>query len=370
MDRNAASPSDQASTAPRTRLGYDGRSGEISAIIVGNMLLGIVTLGFYRFWGKTRLRRYVWSHVGFHGEPFEYTGRAKELFIGFLVGLAVLIPFIVVSGLLESAVDNEEAGALVGVLEATVFYFLIQMAQYRARRYRLNRTVWSGIRAAQTGSATRYGLVALAHGVLLLSSLGLTLPWMRTTLQRIRLRNTWFGDRALTFDARARTLMPTWLLCWVLLLPSLGLSYLWYRAAEFRHFAAHAGYDRLRFESDLSGASLAGVVAILGLFVVVLFFAVALVSPLFGIIALSDIEQPVDDVTNMGFILLPAIVFLVAVVLFGALYRVILFQRLLPVVLRRLAIVGTADFDAIAQSTQAALSRGEGLTDAFDVGEF
>ena len=60
---------------PRGAFGYTGNAGDLAKIVAVNALLGIVTLGIYRFWGKTRLRRYFWSHVSFEGDPLEYTGR-------------------------------------------------------------------------------------------------------------------------------------------------------------------------------------------------------------------------------------------------------------------------------------------------------
>ena len=56
-----------------------------------NLLLTIVTLGIYRFWAKTRIRRYLWSQTEFLGDRFEYTGTGKELLIGFLIVFAFLI---------------------------------------------------------------------------------------------------------------------------------------------------------------------------------------------------------------------------------------------------------------------------------------
>ena len=47
--------------------------------------LTIITLGIYRFWAKTKLRRYLWSVVEYDGDRFEYHGTAKELFLGFLI---------------------------------------------------------------------------------------------------------------------------------------------------------------------------------------------------------------------------------------------------------------------------------------------
>jgi uncharacterized membrane protein YjgN (DUF898 family) len=71
---------------------YNGRAGELAPIVLTNGLLTLITVGFYRFWGKTRLRRYLWSHVSFLGDRLEYSGRGLELFLGFLVILVILAP--------------------------------------------------------------------------------------------------------------------------------------------------------------------------------------------------------------------------------------------------------------------------------------
>ncbi len=57
-------PEPAPNSVPNSRLGsgsgrsqgpdYDGRIGVVARIALTNGLLGLVTLGFYRFWGKTR----------------------------------------------------------------------------------------------------------------------------------------------------------------------------------------------------------------------------------------------------------------------------------------------------------------------------
>ncbi|MCY4396908.1 MAG: DUF898 family protein, partial [Rhodospirillaceae bacterium] len=83
-----ANGSDESSATPVWppihRLTHDGRSGELFVIFLVNLALSILTLGIYRFWGRTRIRRYVWSQTSLLGEPLEYTGRGIELFLGFL----------------------------------------------------------------------------------------------------------------------------------------------------------------------------------------------------------------------------------------------------------------------------------------------
>ena len=55
-------------------------------------VLRILTLGIYYFWGKTEVRRRIWSATHLQHQPLEYTGTGKELFLGFL--LVLLLFFI------------------------------------------------------------------------------------------------------------------------------------------------------------------------------------------------------------------------------------------------------------------------------------
>ena len=38
------------------------------------------------------MRRHLWAHTSIEGDGLEYTGLAKELLIGFLFALAILVP--------------------------------------------------------------------------------------------------------------------------------------------------------------------------------------------------------------------------------------------------------------------------------------
>ena len=54
---------------------YDGRLGELYAIYLRHLVMMLLTLGWSRFWGRTRIRRYVWNHLSVLGDRFEYRGR-------------------------------------------------------------------------------------------------------------------------------------------------------------------------------------------------------------------------------------------------------------------------------------------------------
>ena len=57
----------------------------------GAVLL-MVTLGLYRFWLATDIRRFLWANTEIDGESLEYSGTALELLRGFLFAIALILP--------------------------------------------------------------------------------------------------------------------------------------------------------------------------------------------------------------------------------------------------------------------------------------
>ncbi len=193
---------------------YDGRFAGFGGLVLRTTLLTVLTLGIYRFWAKTRIRRYIWSHVSILGERFEYTGLGRELFFGFLIVLAIFAALTLVSNLLQIALAGfgPWGGPAVNLAYLGLIFYLLPVATYRARRYQLSRTLWRGVRGSQTGSSFAYG--AWAFGLQLLSylTLGLIAPFMRTMLYRRRITNTWLGDQQFSFEGGAARLYAPWML--------------------------------------------------------------------------------------------------------------------------------------------------------------
>ena len=184
-----------APSVPRQQLVYDGRLGELYGIFIVNILLSIVTLGFYRFWAKTRMRRYIWSRVSLQGDAFEYTGTGGELFIGFLIVVGLFFVATVARAVIDMASPPDSPAPLIaGLLFAFIIVYLIYVARYAAQRYRLTRTLWRGIRGGMTGSAWAWGFKAMLLGVLTAVTLGFAGPWVHMRLLDDRTNNSYFGD--------------------------------------------------------------------------------------------------------------------------------------------------------------------------------
>ena len=74
-------------------------------------LLELITAGFYRFWLATDIRRHLWSNTDVDGDAAEYTGRGKELLVGFLFALAILVPIYLAYFLVGLEVERFKAFA-------------------------------------------------------------------------------------------------------------------------------------------------------------------------------------------------------------------------------------------------------------------
>ena len=403
------------------RLLYSGQAGEVFRLALVNSLLSLLTLGLYRFWARTRLRRYFWSHVELDGDPIEYTGTGRQLFIGFLIVMAVLVPLLFG---LDYAASRFPQGAwqqgVIGLVQGLGFLFLFQSAVFRARRYRLGHTRWRGIRASQTGSSLRYALRAAGYLMLTFLTLGLAYPLYRVKTQRYLMENTCIGNQAFAFEGRARALFWKWLTVWVLsLLALFALSFwadifigftvgaggfpvfpafsvegagrgyfiglvavtmtvlllmVWYRTAEFRYFAKVTSFGSLRFASELTARNLFGIYALYYLIVgvvaasVLALFMSSLVGLELGLVSALEgtAEEKVQQIRAIVLVLgLVALLFAAAVV--SVLQPVLIGHPLLKKAIASIRFRGRYDVEGLVQSAQAAERRGEGLADAFDV---
>ena len=187
---DAADSAAQASlSAPAGNTRFVGRGKAFWRLVSRGAVLLMFTLGLYRFWLTTDIRRYLWSNTELAGESFEYAGTAYELLLGFLIALAILVPFYAAFFLLTLAPGN--MWSLLGLL---ILIFLGQYAVYRARRYRLTRTIYRGVRFHQSGSAFLYSVCAVLWWALIVLSAGLAYPFAQSQLEHFKMRHTFFGN--------------------------------------------------------------------------------------------------------------------------------------------------------------------------------
>jgi uncharacterized membrane protein YjgN (DUF898 family) len=197
---------------------FSGRRGEFFNLVARGAGLELVTFGFYRFWLATDIRRHLWSHTSVGGDAPEYTGRGKELLIGFLFALAIFVPIYLAYFLIGIEVGRYKAFASLPLF--LFFYLFGQFAIYRARRYRLTRTVWRGVRFWMDGSGWAYAARAAGWALLTMLTLGAALPWREAALERYKMRHCHYGDLQGSFEGRGWEFFKSaWKLWLMALLP-------------------------------------------------------------------------------------------------------------------------------------------------------
>lgn len=252
----------------------------------GGLLL-MVTLGIYRFWLTTDVRRFLWSNTEVAGEALEYTGTPLELLLGFLVAIAILIP--VYAGFFLAALDLGSIGQLSGVIAFTALFVLGQYAVYRARRYRLTRTIYRGLRFHQSGSAWAFAFYAVFWWLITALTCGLGYPFQLASLERLKMRNTFYGDLAGSFAGSGWRLLlrgfPMWLVVFAPLALTVGAFIEvvdWQALGE----ALSAGGDDVMARIEGGNPGLASVVVFAMLMAGVAASAAALLYPAFQALVL------------------------------------------------------------------------------------
>jgi hypothetical protein len=189
---------------------FTGQRGPLFWLGLKTGILTVLTLGLYRFWMKTRLRRYFWSSVRPGGLPLEYTGQGVEKLLGFLIAVVILAFYIGIVNLILmfaslSLFEGVGFGYLLSFAGVVPLWFY---ATYRARRYVLGRTRWRGIRFALEPGAWGYAWRAMGHWLLTILTLGLLWPRMTFWLEKYRTDRTWYGNLRLEQGGRWTMLYP------------------------------------------------------------------------------------------------------------------------------------------------------------------
>ena len=350
---------------------WSGSPWSLAGLGFINLVLTILTIGIYQFWGKTEVRRRIWSSVRINGEPLEYTGTGKELFLGFLVVFfLVLIPILLVS-FGAQLVLGPALAPVIALPLYIVFFFLIGVAVYRARRYRLSRTRWRGVRSALVGSPMKYAWAHFLTILLVPFTLGWITPWRSNMLHRRITNESRFGDRPFTYTGSSGRLYFPFLMIWVGGLLAIGA----YSAAVFWLFgnkfaaqaeAAQTGTPPVPLTMT-ENATLIGL-AFLMLFAFSLFGAWYYTRSLRTFTEYTSFEGAKFklDISVPSMLGLAVTNYFLTLLTLGIL-RPVAEARLAKYLVDHLSVDGTVDFASIAQSQQALSKTGEGLATAFDI---
>jgi uncharacterized membrane protein YjgN (DUF898 family) len=379
---------------------FYGDRGEFRRLVVRGTGLELVTVGFYRFWLATDIRRHLWSNTDIGDDAAEYTGNGKELLLGFLFALAILVPIYLVYFLI--GLEAERAKAFASIPLFLFFYLFGQFAIYRARRYRLTRTVWRGVRFWMSGSGWAYAARSVLWGIAAFLTLGLLLPWREAALERYKMRHSYYGDLQGSFAATGWDFFKRgwWLWLFVVLalvlvgwasakkipaaallpfLLMLAVPFLYgtFKAVEWRWWLSGIRFGDVRLESALSRTALIGLYwKVIGWFLLLtvsfsgyVFACLTLIASMKQV-PMAKLIVPGSLQANIPVIVPLAIGYLALILAMNVVMRMYLLR---DVWARVVASITVHDIEAAANVTamgELANALGEGFADGLDVAGF
>jgi len=388
-------------TQEETAFSFNGNWREFAPILLTNLLLTIVTLGIYRFWGTTRERRYLWANTRFIDDTLEWTGTGLELLIGFVIVLLVLfVPLFGIQFLAQALILQGQAplaGALIFAIYF-LFLYLIGVAIFRALRYRLSRTLWHGIRGGSHDPGLAYGWSYVWKTIVGMIVLGLLIPWSMAKLWAERWNKMSFGPHAFVAGNDWSGLMKRFLLCYLVPLAAVLLGFLTavsgggassgifgvlaliailafyivlpilalaYYAAFFRHMVGQMSLSTLQFQFEARTKDWLWLfLGNAGLYLIALIVG-AIIAGSFGLLAnFADPEALLATLANPIAIFFLFLAFIVPLAIAAGFTR----YRSWAFFIGHLEASGEVDLAALTQSDTPEPRQGEGLLDAFDMG--
>ncbi len=345
-------------------------------LMVRGALLLMVTLGIYRFWLATDQRRFLWANTVIAGDALEYTGTARELLIGFLIAIAALVP--IYAGFFLAALDLGLVGRLSGVIAFVLLALFGHFAIYRARRYRLTRTVFRGVRLHQTGSAWLYAVYSMLWWTVTLATFGLTYPgfvyavgginWTAlaeaiehggdNVIGRIESASPNFAV-ALAFV----TIAFIWSAC------AAGLLYPAFQAMMLRWWTSGVRFGEMAATSRLRTPQMYGLyLRFMGYSLV--FSMIAGVAAGFVFAMFYSMFQLIGDgkLAEIGGVVGGVVSYVVMMLGYSTIYQVTVKLRLWRLSFETAALSGLKALDNVKAAGVPSSAFGEGLADALDVG--
>jgi uncharacterized membrane protein YjgN (DUF898 family) len=343
--------------------------------------LELVTLGFYRFWLVTDIRRHLWSNTVIDGDAAEYTGRARELLIGFLIALAILMPIYLAYFLISVEAEHLQSWASIPLFAS--FYVFGQFAIYRARRYRLTRTVWRGVRFWMTGSGWAYAWRASAWLLFAIVTLGIALPWRAAELERYKMHHSWYGDLQGSFEGKGWELFKrVW---WIgllmpgalILFPALPFLYSRYKAEEWRWWISGIRFGGVKLESHLAPNALHGLYwSVIGWYTVLsmafgmfIGVAVSLLTKLSGAPS-GQVSVAAAASTSVPLLVVTVIGYLALALALGVVARLYLTRDIWAKVMATTVVTNLSAAANVTAKGDLATAVGEGIADGLDVAGF
>lgn len=246
----------------RPELSFHGEGGTYFGILIVNMLLMLVTLGFYYPWAKAKELQYLYSSTEMEGSRFSWNGTGEEMFKGFLKVVGIFLALFAIAYICRQL----EIPGLFSLIYIITLLILVPVAIHGAQRYHWSRTAWRSIRFGYRGDRNEFIKLFIKEMLLTIITLGIYGSWAVMNIRNYVIGNLRFGSGEFYYEGDGWEYFKMNLKGCLLTLVTLGIYVFWWQADIFRY-----SIDKLRltheektyaFQSRAAGGDFAGLMIV------------------------------------------------------------------------------------------------------------
>ncbi|MFY8019948.1 MAG: YjgN family protein [Bacteroidia bacterium] len=241
------------------KLSFLGEGKDYFVIKLVNLLLSGLTLGLYYPWAKAASLKYLYEHTELDGKRFKFTGTGKEMFIGFIKAVGIILFMYI---LIIAASFSRNMFIMFGTLALfyVVFLLLIPISIHGSLRYRLARSYWSDVQFSYLGDRTTLIKEFFIGFILTLFTFGLYSSWFNMKIRTYITNHIRFGNAKFSFDGNGMDYFLLNLKGVLLSVFTLGIYSFWYYKSVLQFLANHTKLEQegreIEFESQIEGLDL------------------------------------------------------------------------------------------------------------------
>jgi len=235
---------DTISDSTNYKLGFNGTGGKFFGIFIGNLLLTIITLGFYYPWAIAKQLKFLCKSITLNGDAFAFNGTGKEMIKGYF---KVFFTFLLIFGIAFLAIYFDYI--YFGII---FLYFAIILITpvliHGSVRYGIARTSWKGIRFGYHGNRNEMFVNFFKWIYFTIITLGIYSAWMGMKMNKYIIENIRMGDMEFKFDGKGKDYFLLNLVGCLLSVITLGIYSFWYYKKVFAYYV-----ERTRLYKDGKG---------------------------------------------------------------------------------------------------------------------
>jgi uncharacterized membrane protein YjgN (DUF898 family) len=220
-------------------------------LIVFWSLYGLMLCIIYAYY-KLKTLDFFYSKCEFFSSYLMFRGTYKEIFMGILKAIPILIGFFITIALFETQIAAKPY--LIFVIYAGFFiiaFLFIQYAYFSSRRYRFSRIFYNDKNFVFKGNMNECVKKSMINGLISIITLGIYLPIYFHQRFSMLYNNLYYGEIPFCYEGDDKEFFKIALEGFFLTVLTFGIYYFWWKPKRYNYYMQNLYLDNAYFHSEI-----------------------------------------------------------------------------------------------------------------------